>query len=190
MYSSTVTFIIFENVLYLTKDKGRSQARERESDLEGSITIRPMKLEDYDEVHALWLTIQGFGIRSIDDSREDIARFIERNPETSVVAETQGRIVGSILCGNDGRQSMLYHVCVLKEYRRIGIGRQMVGYCMRKLRELGINKVTLVAFTRNDIGNAFWKTIGWNRRTDLNYYDFVLNENNITRFITEEETRT
>ena len=71
--------------------------------MEGMIQIRPMRAEDYDRVHDLWLTIEGFGIRSIDDSREDVLRFIERNPETSVVAVYDGEIVGSILCGNDGR---------------------------------------------------------------------------------------
>ncbi len=154
--------------------------------MEGTVLIRPMKNTDYDAVHALWLTIGGFGIRSLDDGREDVERFIARNPETSVVAVKEGRIVGSILCGNDGRQGTLYHVCVDKQHRRLGIGRQMVGYCMRKLREIGINKVSLVAFTSNSGGNAFWKTIGWKKREDFYYYDFILNENNITRFITGE----
>lgn len=144
-----------------------------------------MRESDYDEVHALWMTIAGFGIRKIDDSREDVVRFIRRNPKTSVVAVSEGRIVGSILCGNDGRQGSLYHVCVAKQFRRMGIGRQMVGYCMQALRRMGINKVSLVAFTNNDGGNAFWRRIGWTRRNDFNYYDFVLNEENITQFIQE-----
>jgi N-acetylglutamate synthase len=153
--------------------------------MEGHILIRPMREEDYEEVHNLWMTIQGFGIRSLDDSREDVDRFIARNPETSVVAVLEGKIVGSILCGSDGRQGTLYHVCVAGEYRRLGIGRQMVGYCMRALREMGINKVSLVAFTRNQVGNAFWRGIGWKRREDFYYYDFILNEKNITNFIGE-----
>lgn len=151
--------------------------------MEGRIQIRPMRMEDYDEVHALWMTIQGFGIRSLDDGREDVERFIRRNPETSVVAVSGGTIVGSILCGSDGRQGTLYHVCVSKEHRRLGIGRQMVGYCMKELRDMGINKVSLVAFTSNQIGNAFWNSIGWKKREDFYYYDFILNEKNITSFI-------
>ncbi len=151
--------------------------------MEGTVVIRPMKPEDYDEVHSLWMTIQGFGIRALDDSREDVERFIRRNPDTSVVAVTDGKIVGSILCGNDGRQGTLYHVCVAKEYRRLGIGRQMVGNCMKTLRDAGINKVSLVAFTSNSGGNAFWKGIGWKKREDFYYYDFILNEKNITHFI-------
>jgi ribosomal protein S18 acetylase RimI-like enzyme len=147
------------------------------------IVIVPMTPADYDDVHALWLTIRGFGIRALDDSREDIERFIARNPTTSVVARDGNRIVGSILCGSDGRQGALYHVCVAKEYRRRGIGTQMVAFCMHQLRYMGINKVSLIAFTTNEAGNAFWNKIGWTKKTNVNYYEFELNEKNITRFI-------
>jgi len=146
-----------------------------------------MTIADYDEVRSLWMTIQGFGIRTLDDSPADIHRFILRNPTTSVVARANGRIVGSILCGSDGRQGALYHVCVAREYRRRGIGTRMVGYCMEQLRLMGINKVSLIAFTRNDAGNAFWKQIGWTRKSDVNYYEFILNQENITHFIGEDD---
>lgn len=93
-----------------------------------------------------------------------------------------GKIVGGILCGHDGRRGCFYHVCVDEQYRRHGIGKAMVVFAMEALRREQINKVSLIAFTRNDIGNAFWNTIGWTRRLDLNYYDFTLNEANITAF--------
>ena len=66
----------------------------------------------------------------------------------------------------------------------MGIGKAMVVHCMHALKEEQINKVSLIAFTVNDIGNAFWNRIGWTRREDLNYYDFTLNEANITAFVT------
>ena len=147
------------------------------------MNIREMKNEDYEQVFALWKTIKGFGIRSVDDSKEGIERFLKWNPGLSVVAEEKGMIVGAILCGSDGRRGCLYHVCVHKDYRRQGIGKTMVIWCMEKLKELQINKVSLIAFTKNDVGNAFWKEIGWTKREDLNYYDFTLNEKNITAFI-------
>lgn len=146
------------------------------------MTVRTMTIYDYEEVYALWMTIKGFGIRSIDDSKEGVERFLKRNPDTSVVAEEDGKIVGSILCGHDGRRGCLYHVCVHEDYRRHGIGKKMVVYAMEKLKEEKISKVSLIAFTENDIGNAFWNTIGWTERLDLNYYDFALNEENITAF--------
>ena len=131
--------------------------------------IRVMKSEDYDKLYELWMTIKGFGIRSIDDSREGVTRFLKRNPTTSITAWDGDTLIGAILCGHDGRRGCLYHVCVRKGYRRQGVGKAMV-----------------VAFTKNDIGNAFWNKIGWTEREDLNYYDFTLNEKNITAFIEED----
>lgn len=141
-----------------------------------------MTLDDYENVHALWMRIKGFSIRSIDDSKEGVERFLKRNPGISVVAEEDGRIVGAILCGHDGRRGCLYHVCVDPDYRLRGIGKSMVVFAMEALRKEKINKVSLIAFTQNDIGNAFWKEIGWTKREDLNYYDFTLNTANIEAF--------
>ena len=146
------------------------------------LVIRNMTIEDYDGVYELWMSIKGFAIRSIDDSREGVERFLLRNPESSVVAVKDGKIVGSILCGHDGRRGCLYHVCVHENYRMQGIGKSMVVYCMNALEKEHISKVSLIAFTRNDIGNAFWKEIGWTKREDLNYYDFVLNRENIVNY--------
>ena len=144
--------------------------------------IKIMTMEDYDGVRKLWMQIKGFGIRSIDDSKEGIARFLKRNPTTSVVAIEDGKIIGRILCGHDSSRGCLYPVCVEEEYRMRGIGKSMVVKCMEELRKEQINKVSLIAFTKNDIGNAFWKEIGWTKREDLNYYEFTLNEENITAF--------
>lgn len=146
------------------------------------MTIRTMTIEDYEGVYALWMTIKGFAIRSIDDAKEGVERFIKRNPTTSVVAVEDGKIVGSILCGHDGRRGCLYHVCVHADYRMRGIGKSMVVHCMQELEKEKISKVSLIAFTQNDIGNAFWKGIGWTKREDLNYYDFTLNKENIINY--------
>ena len=99
-----------------------------------------------------------------------------------LVAEDNGEVVGAILCGHDGRYGYMYHVCVKDGFRRQGIGKAMVVFCMRALNEEHINKVALIAFVSNDAGNAFWHQIGWKRREDLNYYDFTLNEDNLIAF--------
>ena len=123
--------------------------------------IRTMTIKDYEEVYTLWTTIHGFGMRSLDDSKEGVQRFLQRNPSTSVVAvvkeENKEKIVGAILCGHDVT-------------------------CMKELQKEQINKVCLIAFKNNEVGNVFWKSVGWTFREDLNYYDFTLNEENITRF--------
>ncbi len=144
--------------------------------------VRTMTIDDYDDVYSLWMSIHGFGMRSIDDSRENIEIFLKRNPTTSVVDEEDGKIVGAILCGHDGRRACLYHVCVSEKYRMHGIGKKMVEFCINQLKKERINKVCLNAFVTNAIGNEFWKKMGWNLRSDMNYYDYVLDENNLTIF--------
>ena len=94
-----------------------------------------MTIADYEGVHDLWKTIRGFAIRSIDDSKEGVERFLKRNRTASVVAVEDGKIVGSILCGHDGRRGCLYHVCVHENYRMQGIGKSMVVHCMKALEE-------------------------------------------------------
>lgn len=148
-----------------------------------NIIIRTMSADDYDNVYELWMSIKGFGIRSLDDSRAGVERFLRRNPDTCVVAEQNGRIVGTILCGHDGRRACLYHVCVAADYRKHGVGNKMVGFALEALKLEGINKVNLVAFKDNKTGNAFWSGLGWNAREDVNYYECTLNEDNITEFI-------
>ncbi len=144
--------------------------------------IRTMTIEDYEGVYDLWMSIKGFAIRSIDDSRIGVERFLQRNPGTSVVAVEDGKIVGAILCGHDGRRGCMYHVCVRQDYRMRGIGKSMVVFAMEALKKENISKISLIAFTKNDVGNAFWNRIGWTKREDLNYYDFVLNKENIVAF--------
>lgn len=148
--------------------------------------IRPMRIEDYPDVYRLWKSIKGLGIRSIDDSKEGVERFIQRNPSTSIVAEAGGEIVGAILCGHDGRRGCFYHVCVKADFRKRGIGKAMAAAAMKALQAEQINKVCLIAFADNEIGNRFWKSVDWTFRDDLNYYDFTLNEKNVTGFNQEE----
>lgn len=144
--------------------------------------VRTMTIEDYEGVFALWMSIKGFAMRSVDDSREGVRRFLIRNPNSSVVAVEDGKIVGAILCGHDGRRGCMYHVCVHENYRMRGIGKAMVVFAMEELKKESISKISLIAFTENDVGNAFWNRIGWTKREDLNYYDFVLNRENIVAF--------
>ncbi len=143
------------------------------------VTVRFMEIEDYEKCYHLWLTIQGFAIRSLDDSKQGIERFLKRNPEMSVVAQQDGEIVGSILCGHDGRRGCFYHVCVNPEYRNQGIGNKMTDLALSAMKREEISKVSLVAFEYNKLGNSFWQDLGWIRRNDLNHYEYTLNCDNV-----------
>ena len=138
--------------------------------------IRQMLIDDYERVYALWLSCPGMGLNNLDDSREGIERFLRRNPETCFVAEAEGEIVGVILAGNDGRRGYIYHTAVRPDHRRGGIGRSLAEAALEALRRLGIHKVALVVFGRNEGGNAFWARMGFTEREDLVYRNRALSE--------------
>lgn len=120
------------------------------------ITTRIMTIDDYDKVYELWSSVPGVGLNDTDDSFDGIIRFFERNPDTSFVAEDDGKIIGTVLAGHDGRRGFLYHVAVLEQYRNRGIGKKLTELALNALKEKGISKVGLLVLRKNEIENAFW----------------------------------
>ena len=131
--------------------------------------IRTMNIADYEKVYALWMSCKNMGFNNLDDSKEGIEKFLNRNPNTSFVAEANDTIVGIILTGHDGRRGYIYHMSVDKNFRRQGIGKQLVERSLAALKEEGINKTALLVFNRNEIGNAFWEKQGFIARNDVAY---------------------
>ena len=131
------------------------------------VNIRVMTVDDYDGIAELWKTHEG--TNPVDDSPEGFAKYLKRNPATSFVAEDEGRIIGTILAGHDGRRGIFHHVSVLPGYRKQGVGKMLVESAMDALEKEGITKVLLVVFGHNKNGNEFWEHMGFTVRNDLIY---------------------
>ena len=138
--------------------------------------IRKMTIADYDCVYDLWLNTPGMGLNNLDDSRQGIEKYLLRNPETCFVAEKDNMIIGVILCGNDGRRGYIHHTAVSVSERKNGVGTALVNAAVNALRSEGINKVALVVFSKNQLGNSFWERRGFTIREDLIYRNKTINE--------------
>ena len=135
-----------------------------------------MTIEDYEKVYQLWLSCSGMGLNNLDDSKDGIAKYLDRNPATCFVAEKSDEIIGVIISGHDGRRGFIYHTAVNPEYRNQGIAKMLVEAAMDALKANGINKVALVVFDRNKDGNAFWEKVGFTVREDLVYRNKTISE--------------
>ncbi len=138
--------------------------------------IRSMNISDYEQVYQLWLSCSGMGLNNLDDSKEGIERFLKRNPETCFVAESDQKIIGVIIAGNDGRRGYIYHTAAAPDHRNQGIAAKLVNEAVKALKTLGINKAALVVFAENSDGNAFWEKMGFTSREDLVYRNKTLTE--------------
>lgn len=138
--------------------------------------IRIMTIDDYEQVYDLWMNTSGMGLNNLDDSKEGIDRYLKRNPASCFVALEEEKIVGVILSGHDGRRGFIYHTTVALNYRKQGIGHQLVYHAIKALEEEGINKAALVVFGRNETGNSFWESLGFTGRDDLVYRNKNIHE--------------
>ena len=127
-------------------------------------------------MYRLWIDTPGMGLNALDDSKEGIERYLNRNPDTSFVAEDDKQIVGSILSGHDGRRGFIYHTAVSVTMRNQGIGSALVEASVDALKNNGINKIALVVFSENIEGNVFWEKRGFSVREDLVYRNKALVE--------------
>lgn len=140
------------------------------------MTIEKMTVADYDEIYDLWINTKGMGLNNLDDSREGIEKFLERNPETCFTAKEEGRVIGVIIAGHDGRRGYIYHIAVLQSKRNKGVGTALAENALAALKREGINKVALVVFESNEAGNSFWESNGFSVRDDLVYRNKALTD--------------
>ena len=131
-----------------------------------SIEICGMTAVDYEAALALWKRCEGIGLSDADE-RAPIMCFLERNPELCFTAWEDGKLIGTCLCGTDGRRGYLYHLAVDPHHRRQGIGKLLVQRVFEGLRTQDIHKCHIMVYGSNEAGLAFWKQTGWVLRPEI-----------------------
>lgn len=125
------------------------------------ILIREFTLDDYDIVYKLWENSgPGVGI-SRSDTREEIAKKLQRDPDLFLVAEDAGRIIGTVIGGYDGRRGIIYHLAVERAYRGNGIGKMLMTEIEKRLAAKGCLKAYLLVRRENTDVIEFYRALGW-----------------------------
>ncbi|MGY3689653.1 GNAT family N-acetyltransferase [Vibrio coralliilyticus] len=140
------------------------------------VTIRPMTIEDYDAVIRLWLQTEGMSVRDAD-SRENIALYLDRNPDLSFVAISESNIIGAVLVGTDGRRGYLQHLAVLPQFRGQRIGYQLISQSINALAKIGIPKTHLFVYDDNLNAQKFYEKLGWFPRDNIRMYSYNSSSN-------------
>lgn len=140
------------------------------------VTIRPMAIEDYNAVIRLWLQTEGMSVRDAD-SRENIALYLDRNPDLSFVAISEGNIIGAVLVGTDGRRGYLQHLAVLPQFRGQRIGYQLISQSINALANIGIPKTHLFVYDDNLNAQKFYEKLGWFPRDNIRMYSYNSSSN-------------
>lgn len=117
--------------------------------------------EDYSTVLELWKNAgSGIHVRRSDEP-EEIQKKLQRDPDLFLVAESDGRIVGTVIGGFDGRRGLIYHLAVDNGVRQRGIGTLLMEAVERRLKSKGCIRCYLMVAEDNENAIRFYKTRGW-----------------------------
>ncbi len=125
--------------------------------------------DDYPAVYKLWEAAgPGIHLRR-SDSLEEIGKKTLRDPDLFLVAETGGRVIGSILGGFDGRRGIMYHLAVEQGFRNLGIASRLVEELERRLKSKGCLRYYLLVTKDNQNAIEFYEKRGWQRMELFTY---------------------
>ncbi|MEY4748108.1 MAG: hypothetical protein RIQ60_322 [Pseudomonadota bacterium] len=137
-----------------------------------SILLREFTAADIPAALALWRATPGVGLSRADEPAA-LERFLRRNPGLSLAAEQhagQGGLavlVGTLLCGHDGRRGLIHHLVTAPAARRQGVARRMLNAALAGLAAEGIDRAHLLVYRSNADGLAFWRSVQAIERVEL-----------------------
>ena len=129
--------------------------------------IREARPEEVDEILALWKSA-GSG-PSITDTPEHLRMLTERMPDLFLVAEADGRLVGSVIGGWDHWRGHIYRLAVHPDCRRQGLARRLTSDIEARLRARGAVRIYALAAVKQEMGVKFWESIPYEKSNDLPY---------------------
>lgn len=130
------------------------------------VELRPFVAGDIPEALALWRAADGVVLRDADGAAP-LRDYLRRHAASSFVAVSGSRVIGTVLCGHDGRRGYLYHLAVEAAHRGHGVGRALATRALDALRRDGIEKCHLMVVAGNAEARAFWSALGWQLRSDV-----------------------
>ncbi|MEV0374613.1 GNAT family N-acetyltransferase [Streptomyces sp. NPDC050636] len=114
---------------------------------------------DLDAVLAFWkAAAEG---TSISDDTDGVGRLVARDPESLLMAEQDGELVGTVIAGFDGWRCHLYRLAVHPERRRQGIGGALLAAAEERFVTLGGRRGDAMVLDRNELAQHAWRAAGY-----------------------------
>ena len=122
-----------------------------------NITIRPCSSNECAIILRLWKDAEV--TPSITDDIEELKRLVMENSELFLVAEHNGRVVGTVVGGWDGWRGNIYRLAMLPEYRRQGLGKALVQEVEHCLSARGARKISVLVEHEDTLAVSFWDSL-------------------------------
>jgi ribosomal protein S18 acetylase RimI-like enzyme len=100
------------------------------------------------------------------DDVESLTHLIEHDPEALIVADADGRIVGSVIAAWDGWRGSVYRLAVAPDHRRRRLGRRLVARAEERLAAIGAVRLQAIVVESDAQATGFWRASGWRQQVD------------------------
>lgn len=129
-----------------------------------------MCIEDYDALMELWTEAKLLYKPKGRDRRDNIERELQQPSAVFLVAEKDGKLVGSIFGTHDGRRGWINRLAVSPSYRQQGIAAQLIKEVEMRLDAIGIEIIACLVEDWNTVSMKVFQRLGYTRHSDIVYF--------------------
>ncbi|WP_413805814.1 GNAT family N-acetyltransferase [Streptomyces sp. OE57] len=123
------------------------------------LRIRAAAPADLDTVLTFWKeAAEG---TSISDDRDGVARLLDRDPESLLLAERDGELAGTVIAGFDGWRCHLYRLAVHPGHRRRGVATALLAAAEERFAALGGRRGDAMVLNGNELAHHAWSAAGY-----------------------------
>ncbi len=140
------------------------------------VILREMRKEDYHDLIELWKIAKLSFKPNGRDTKENISKQLEFSSNSFILAELQGKIIGSVIASHNGRKGWINRLAVHPKYRHQGIAKKLIKKAEEFLKQEGIGIFAALVESWNIPSKKLFETIGYKDFEGIIYFTKRINK--------------
>jgi ribosomal protein S18 acetylase RimI-like enzyme len=134
------------------------------------IKIREFEINDYDDVIKLWISSNlPFKPRG-RDKYDKIEKEIKNDNSIFLIAEFEGKIIGSVFGTHDGRKGWINRLAISPNFQGKDLAKKLCNNLENRFYNLGIEIIGCLIENWNEKSINYFEKIGFTKHEDIIYF--------------------